>query len=67
MSKVIGKVVDYNGVNGFIVDKGNTRYIFTNKDLVSKDVKVNDIVAFESELFKTVEVELHLARFIEKQ
>ena len=67
MSKVIGKIIEYNGVNGVVIDKENTKYIFTSKDLVSKDIKVSDIVFFEKELFKTVEVEINLARFIEKQ
>lgn len=67
MNKVIGKVIEYNGVNGFIVDRDNTRYIFTSKDLVDKDIKVNDVVVFEKELFKTVEVEINLARFITRK
>ena len=67
MGRVIGKVVDYNGVNGSIVDKDKVKYIFTSKDLLDETVKVDDIVFFEKEVFKTVEVEINLARFIAKK
>ena len=64
--KTIGKVIDYNGVSGFIIDKNNIKYIFTTKDLIDSDIKSGDLVHFEPELYKTVEITLHLARLISK-
>ena len=64
--KQVGKVIDYNGVSGFIVDENKTKYIFTTKDLMDKSIQTGDIVHFEPELYKTVEIKLNLARFISK-
>ena len=43
MTKLKGKVIDYNGYNGYLIDKDKVKYTFTVDDLFSKDIKVNDI------------------------
>lgn len=63
----IGKIVDFDGYSGELVDKEGTRHVFTKDDLMSEGVNVEDIVYFDSQLFKTVEVEMFLAKFIKKK
>ena len=64
--KSIGKIIDFNGYNGSLIDNDKQEHIFTSDDLISKEIKKNDIVSFDSELFKTVDIELYIARFIKK-
>ena len=66
MQKVIGKIIEFDGMSGTLVDRDKNEYIFTHGDLENKDLKVGDIVVFEKELFKTIDVQLNLARFIKK-
>jgi len=66
VEKIIGKIIEFDGFSGTVIDSDKTRYIFSNDDLLSKDIKVNDIVTFEGESFKTVEVEINIARFVKK-
>ena len=67
MSRIIGKIADYNGVSGIIIDKEKVKYVFTSKDLLDKEINTGDIVSFEPELYKTVEIKINLARFISKE
>ena len=64
--KTIGKIVEFDGFSGALIDREKTRHIFSNNDLLTKDLQVGDIVIFESELYKTVEVEIYIARFVKK-
>ena len=66
MQKVIGKIIEFDGMSGTLVDRDRNEYIFTYGDLESKDLKVGDIVVFEKEVYKTIDVEINLARFIKK-
>lgn len=64
--KIKGKIVKFDGVNGCLVDEYSREYIFSAKDLIGKDININDIVVFESELFKSVDVEIYVARFVKR-
>ena len=63
----IGKIVEFDGYSGELIDKVGIRHVFTKDDLMSKSINVEDIVYFDSQLFKTVEVEMFLAKFIKKK
>lgn len=63
----IGKIVEFDGYSGELIDKEGIRHVFTKDDLMSKSINVEDIVYFDSQLFKTVEVEMFLAKFIKKK
>ena len=64
--RIKGKIIEFDGLGGALIDKNNVRHIFSNDDLIEKNIKVNDIVYFESELLKTVDVKIYIARFISK-
>ena len=65
--KQVGKITEFDGFSGALINREGVKYIFSNDDLISTDLKVNDIVVFESELYKTVEVEINIARFVKKK
>jgi hypothetical protein len=64
--KQIGKVIEFDGFSGALVSKDGIKHIFSNSDLTSKDLKINDLVTFDSELYKTIEIELYIARYVKK-
>lgn len=66
MSKQIGKIVEFDGFSGILIDKNNTKHIFSNDDLITKKLNKDDLVSFESELFKTIDNEIFIARFVKK-
>ena len=51
----IGKVLAYDEKTGKIVDDKLKTYIFTSEDILG-DVKVNDVVLFSPEVYRTIEV-----------
>lgn len=64
--KQVGKIIEFDGFSGTLINKEGIKHVFSNADLISTDLKVNDLVTFESELYKTVEVEVNIARFVKK-
>ena len=60
----IGKVIEYDGFNG-IIESNGIKYIF-NKNNVLNDIKIGDIVKFNSEIYKSVEIIKYVATFVEK-
>ena len=64
--KQIGKIIEFDGYSGTLINKEGVKHIFSHSDLFCDTLKVDDLVVFESELYKTVEVELNIARFIKK-
>ena len=65
--KQIGKIIEFDGFSGILINNDGIKHIFTNDDLLTNEIKPNDIVLFESELYKTIEIEIYIARFIKKQ
>ena len=61
----IGKVLAYDEKTGKIVDDKLKTYIFTSEDILG-DVKVNDVVLFSPEVYRTIEVTENVAKFVEK-
>ena len=61
----IGKVLAYDEKTGKIVDDKLKTYIFTSEDILG-DVKVNDVVLFAPEVYRTIEVTENVAKFVEK-
>ena len=62
--KKYGKIVDFNGVFGNIKGIDGLDYILLDKNLIDIDVSVLDNVEFQSELYKTPEVEVQMAMFV---
>lgn len=60
----VGKIIEFDGYHGTLIDENNNEHIFSKDDLITKEVNIHDIVSFESEIFKTVDIELHIARFV---
>ena len=63
--KQYGKVIEYDGYIGSIINGMGTIYKFTNKDL-KEDISEGDFVTFIEEIFETTEIKEYLARFITK-
>ncbi len=62
--KIYGKINDYNGVYGSIIGEDGIKYTLLDKNIIDKDIKINDKVEFENDVFKSSEVELNIARFV---
>ena len=64
--KKVGKIKNYDGFSGTIVDNEGVNYILLKDDLLD-DVKVGDLVVFESEVYETIEIRENMARFVRKK
>ena len=62
----IGKILAYDNNTGKIVDDKLKTYAFTSNDILGDEVKVNDIVLFSPEVYRSVEVTENVAKFVEK-
>ena len=62
--KNYGKITKYNGVYGNIKGIDGNDYVLLDKHLLDRDVNVLDNVEFESELYKTPEVEVQMATLV---
>ena len=61
-----GILVEYDDNIGIIKYKDNVEYIVLKKDIMCDDLKINDLVKFESEVVITSEEDKNIARFINK-
>lgn len=61
-----GILVEYDDNIGIIKDNENIEYIVLKKDIICDDLKINDLVKFESEVVITSEEDKNIARFINK-
>lgn len=59
-----GVVQDYNGYYGSILDEMGNVYQMLEKDVIDKDVTVNDNVQFIGEVKREEEVSISMARFV---
>lgn len=59
-----GIVQDYNGYYGSIIDDSGNVYQMLEKDIIDKDVAINDKVQFIGEVKEEEEVSISMARFI---
>lgn len=59
-----GIVQDYNGYYGSILDNSGNVYQMLEKDIIDKDVTVNDKVQFIGEVKEEEEVSISMARFV---
>lgn len=64
--KNIGKIINYNGSNGLIIDKNGEKYILSKNNLLYSDPRNGDIVTFKVEKFKTIEIEKNIATFVQR-
>ena len=64
--KNIGKIIDYNGSSGLIVDNNGEKYILSKNNILYSNPKNNDLVVFNVEIFKTIEIEEKIATFVSK-
>ena len=62
--KNYGKVTEYNGKYGNIKGIDGIDYTLLDKNIIDNELKVNDNVEFESDTYKTVDVEVNMARFV---
>ena len=61
--KLIGKVIDYNGYDGYIITEDGNKFILSSKDIMGNQIlKNDDLVIFNPEKYK----EHNVARFIAK-
>ncbi len=61
--KQFGKVVAFNGFNGFIKGIDGKDYLIINHEIMD-EIKLNDNVYFEPDNYKSTEIDQDIARFI---
>ena len=61
-----GKVIEYDNYIGKIQDEYGKKYIFTNEDLKTPNIKIGDYVRFNFDEYKTVEIKEYRAHFVSK-
>jgi len=61
--KISGKVISFDGYIGLIMGIDNEEYLILKNDVVD-NIKVNDIVIFEPEVYEDLELTKKIARFI---
>ena len=62
--KQYGKVTDFNGYNGYIKGIDGKDYLIMYKELLDSDIKLNELVDFEPDIYETTEIKQYIARFI---
>ena len=62
----IGKLIEYDNYNGLIIDELGKKYIVLKKDIITNNLKINDLVKFNPEIVKTSEEDKDIARFVYK-
>jgi hypothetical protein len=62
----IGKIIDYTGSSGFIIDNNGNKFIVSSNNILYSNPKCGDLVSFKIEIFKTVEIEEKIAVFVKK-
>ena len=66
MTKSMGKIIEFDGFSGVLIDKEKHNHIFSREELLTKDIKVGELVSFESEIFTTVDNKIYIARFVKR-
>jgi len=61
-----GKVVEYDGYVGTIIGVDGNSYMVLDNDLVDKDIKKDDYVSFDVEVYKDIELTRYMARFAKR-
>lgn len=61
-----GKITEYNGSSGLIIDKEGNKYILLSQNILYENAKIDDYVSFIVETYKTVEIEEKVATFVKK-
>lgn len=64
--KSYGKVFEYDGCVGTIIGVDGNSYMFLDTDLVDKDIKKDDYVSFDVEVYKDIELTRYIARFVKR-
>ncbi len=64
--KTVGIITEYDGYNGKIIDNEKNIYELNKKNILDETIKQGDIVEFDSEQYKGVEVTKRLAFFVKK-
>ena len=64
--KNIGKIINYVGCSGLIIDNEGKKYILLKDNILYLNPKIGDLVTFKVEKFKTVEIEENIATFVAK-
>lgn len=64
--KSYGKVLEYDGYTGVIVGLDGNSYMVLDSDLVDKDIKSDDYVSFDKDVYKDIEITRYIARFVNK-
>ena len=64
--KTYGKVMEYDGYNGIIKAIDGKDYLLMNSEAIDGDLKANDNVSFEPDVFETPEYKENVARFVKR-
>lgn len=63
--RIIGKIKEYNGQFGIILDENNQEYTFLKDDILVEKLNVDDLVTFDIDIKEIDDFgKLYFARFI---
>ena len=61
--RMSGKVISFDGYVGLIMGIDNEEYMILKNEIVD-NIKINDMVIFEPEVYEDLELKKRIARFI---
>ena len=61
-----GKIIDYNGSSGQIIDESGNKYILSYQNILYDNAKNGDLVQFKIEIFETPEIKEIIAINVKK-
>ena len=62
----IGKIINYTGGSGMIIDNNKKKYIVSRNNISYPNPQNGDLVTFKIEKYKTVEIKESIATFVIK-
>ena len=65
--KEFGKVKDYNGFYGNVIDENGEKYLLLKEQIIGKEKLINDdLVTFVPEVYEKNEIKEPIARLVKK-
>ena len=61
-----GKIIEFNGESGKIINQNGDIYIFSKRDLKDKNIKIGDVVSYRINYIKIGAEILTVVKFIKK-
>lgn len=64
--KCYGKVINYDGFTGTIMGLDGNKYLLVRDNLLDNNVKEEDFVSFDKDMYRDIEITKYIARFVKR-